>query len=180
MAKKPSVVMRDFFANTPAIEVIPLDSLAAIYEKSFELGAMTYDDANGWPISAHRLAQLLASEVLLAAEAISNNDAMLAMIHGYKIGEYRQRISTLMAVQNSLDHQKKALKPRKAGGDATGAIQQEEALETTDNIERTWNELKTTPEHNRAAIIAERTGLAVQTVRRHIRTIKKRTSAKQT
>lgn len=167
MAKTPSVTVRDFFAGL-AIESNPEEKILAICEKALELGGMPYDPANGWPANVHKIALLIFDHARLAARAIDANDAMTAMVHGCKLGEYCQEISTLMAVKDSLNHQDKALAPRVTGGKETGQKQKEEAQKTQLQIIEHWERLREKPEHSRAAIIAERLGVTPATVRRHI------------
>lgn len=173
MAKTPSVTLHDFFAG-PAIEAFPEEKILAIYKKARELGSMPYDPGNGWPANVHALALVIADHAHKAAKAIDANDAMTAMIHGYRVGEYCQKISTLLAVKDSLNHQDKALEPRVAGGKKAGQKPKEEAEENKQKIIKHWKRLKDKPEHNRAAIIAELMMLSPQAVRRHVRELKLR------
>ncbi len=167
MAKTPSVTLHDFFAG-PAIEAFPEEKILAIYKKARELGSMPYDPGNGWPAKVHTLALVIADHAHKAAKAIDANDAMTAMLHGYKVGEYCQKISTLLAVKDSLNHQDKALEPRVAGGKERGQEIKDKAEENKQKIIKHWKRLKGTPEHNRAAIIAELMNLTPKTVREHI------------
>lgn len=168
MAKTPSVSVRDFLAS-PSIETMPKEALITMLEKALELGRQPYDANNGWPANVHKLALSVAGHIQIVAKALDENDAMTAMIHGYKLGECRQKIITLMAAKDSLSHQEKALAPRVTGGKETGQRQKEAAEETTKEIINHWNRLKSMPEHNRAAIIAEKMELSPATVRRHIK-----------
>lgn len=167
MAKTPSVTLRDFFTG-PAIETQPEERLLAIFKKALELGNMPYDISNGWPTNVHNLARVIADHAHKAAKAIDANDAMTAMIHGYRVGEYCQKISTLLTVKDSLNHQDKALAPRVSGGKETGQKTKEEAEKTRQQIIEHWYRLKDKPERNRAAIIAEIMNLTTKTVREHI------------
>ena len=167
MAKTPSVTLHDFFAG-PAIEAHPEERLLAIFKKALELGNMPYDISNGWPANVHNLARVIADHAHKAAIAIDANDAMTAMIHGYRVGEYCQKISTLLAVKDSLNHQDKALEPRVAGGKKRGQKTKEDAEETKQKIIKHWHRLKDKPEHNRAAIIAELMTVSPKTVRDHL------------
>ena len=167
MAKTPSVTLHDFFAGQ-AIEAFPEEKILAIYKKARELGSMPYDPGNGWPAKVHTLALVIADHAHKAAKAIDANDAMTAMLHGYKVGEYCQKISTLLAVKDSLNHQDKALEPRVAGGKERGQQTKEDAEETKQKIIKHWHRLKDKPEHNRAAIIAELMTVSPKTVRDHL------------
>lgn len=167
MAKTPSVTIPDFFSG-PAIEIFPEEKIEAIYTKALELKIMRYDPANGWPANVHKQAMLIVDHIHLIKKAISENNTMAAMIYGFRLGECCQKISTLLAVKDSLNHQDKALEPRVAGGKERGQQTKEDAEETKQKIIKHWKRLKGTPEHNRAAIIAEIMNLTAKTVREHI------------
>ena len=169
MAKTPSVTIPDFFSG-PAIEIFPEEKIEAIYTKALELKIMRYDPANGWPANVHKQAMLIVDHIHLIKKAISENNTMAAMIYGFRLGECCQKISTLLAVKDSLNHQDKALAPRVSGGKGAGQQTKEDAEENKQKIIRHWERLEKnkTPERNRAAIIAERMNLTPKTVREHI------------
>lgn len=172
MAKTPSVTIPDFFSG-PAIEIFPEEKIEAIYTKALELKIMRYDPANGWPANVHKQAMLIVDHIHLIKKAISENNTMAAMIYGFRLGECCQKISTLLAVKDSLNHQDKALAPRVSGGKGAGQQTKEKAEENKQKIIRHWERLEKnkTPEHNRAAIIANQTGITPQTVRRHVKAL---------
>jgi len=67
---------------------------------------------------------------------------------------------------------------RKTGGDKTRINKKKEVKETQGRIKEAWNELKNTPEINRASKIAIRLNMSPQAVREHVKDMGLRTSKK--
>mgnify|MGYP003111896898 CR=1 FL=1 len=135
------------------------------------LEQLPHDSELGIPANVQAEAKRLYKLVQQTVAAMSQNQMIQASGFMLEAGVTMQRISTQLVAAKALDVTDRLQRPRSAGGKETARQKQEQEAANVATAAEHWEKLASSnrPERERAAVIAERMGRPVDTVRRWIK-----------
>lgn len=142
-----------------------------IRDEAAQLGNAIYDENCEMPGNMIAEAQNLHRMASLAVEVAERGDYADAALRALDVGAQMEGLNRSLAIWRALELKGDIHRPRARGGDAAAITKKNQEAENIRKVAHIWSQLAISdkPEHERANLISQRTGMNPDTVRRYIR-----------